>query len=121
LYSLAGVGISVAIRTSSCHALHVPETHFDEWIAQRYRTLWPELYGPDLPDSAVELLAEMAGPGPVLELGIGTGRLALPLSRRGVRVHGIELSAAMVAHLRSEEGASEIEVTVGDMSTTTVG
>ena len=98
----------------------MPETHFDEWIAQRYRTLWPELYGPDLLDAAVELLAELAGPGPVLELGIGTGRLALPLSRRGVRVHGIELSAAMVAQLQSEEGASEIEVTVGDFATTTI-
>lgn len=109
------------MRSSFCHALPVAETHFDEWIAQRYRTLWPELYGPDLLDAAVELLAELAGPGPVLELGIGTGRLALPLSGRGVRVHGIELSAAMVAQLQSEEGASEIGVTVGDFATTTVG
>jgi SAM-dependent methyltransferase len=109
------------IRTSFCHAVPVPETHFDEWIAKRYRTLWPELYGPDLLDAAVELLADLAGPGPVLELGVGTGRLALPLSRRGVRVHGIELSAPMVAQLRAEEGGSEIGVTVGDFATTTVG
>jgi SAM-dependent methyltransferase len=57
---------------------------------------------------------------PVLELGIGTGRIALPLSRRGVLVHGIELSPAMVARLQAQEGGSHIRVTVGDFATATV-
>ncbi len=96
------------------------ETHFDEWIAKRMEILWPELYEPDLLDDAVDFLAGLAGAGPVLELGVGTGRLALPLSRRGVRVHGIELSPAMVAQLRSQDGASEIDVTVGDFATAKV-
>ncbi|MGD2153811.1 MAG: class I SAM-dependent methyltransferase [Gemmatimonadales bacterium] len=65
---------------------------------------------------AVELLAELAGPGPVLELGIGTGRLALPLSERGIEVHGIDASEAMVAKLRGKPGADRIPVTIGDFA-----
>lgn len=95
------------------------DVHFDEWIAQRYETLWPELFDPSVVDPAVSLLAELAGPGPALELGIGTGRIALPLSRRGVRVHGIELSRAMVAQLRAQHGAADIDVTIGDFATAT--
>jgi SAM-dependent methyltransferase len=98
----------------------VAENQFDEWVAQRYETLWPELFDPAVIDPAVRFLADVAGDGPVLELGIGTGRIALPLSRRGVRVHGIELSAAMVARLRTEEGGSDIGVTIGDFATAKV-
>src|SRR5437764_4245634 len=98
----------------------VAETHFDEWVAKRLEILWPELFDPAVLDPAVDFLADLAGAGPVLELGIGTGRVALPLSRRGVRVHGIELSPAMVAQLRTQPGASEISVTVGDFGTTRV-
>ena len=101
-------------------SLGVPETHFDKWIAQRYETLWPELYESDLLDAAVDVLHRLAGPGPVLELGIGTGRIALPLRRRGIRVDGIELSPAMVAQLQSQEDASEIAVIVGDFATARV-
>lgn len=95
----------------------MPEVLFDEWVAQRYESLWPELFDPAMVDPAVDFLAELAGPGPALELGVGTGRIALPLSRRGVRVHGIELSPAMVAQLRAQPGASDIDVTVGDFTT----
>src|SRR5207253_10639178 len=98
----------------------VAETHFDEWIAQRYEILWPELFDPAVLDPAVAFLADLAGAGPALELGIGTGRVALPLSRRGIRVHGIELSPAMVAELRTHEGASDIDVTIGDFATAKV-
>ena len=98
----------------------MPETRFDEWIAQRYETLWPELFVPAVIDAAVNFLEGLAGAGPALELGIGTGRVALPLSRRGVRVHGIELSPAMVARLRAQEGASDIGVTIGDFATVKV-
>ena len=99
----------------------MPETHFDEWIAERYETLWPELFDPAVVDPAVDFLADLAGAGPALELGIGTGRLAFPLTRQGVRVHGIELSPAMVARLQAHQGASDIGVTIGDFATVNVG
>jgi SAM-dependent methyltransferase len=99
----------------------MPESHFDEWIAQRYETLWPELFEPAAVDPAVSFLAELAGSGSALELGIGTGRIALPLRRRGVPVHGIELSRAMVAELQAQPGAADIGVTVGDLGTAVVG
>lgn len=99
----------------------VEESPFGEWVAQRYTVLWPELFDAAVIDPVVNFLADLAGDGPALELGIGTGRVALPLSRRGVRVHGIELSPAMVAQLRGLEGASQIDVTVGDYTTANVG
>src|SRR6266516_2371855 len=98
----------------------MPETNFDEWMAQRYEALWPELFDPAVLDPAVNFLTDLAGAGPALELGIGTGRVALPLSRRGVRVHGIELSPAMVAQLKAQPGASDIGVTIGDFATAKV-
>jgi SAM-dependent methyltransferase len=96
------------------------ESHFDEWVAQRFEALWPELFDPNVVDPAVNFLAGLAGGGPVLELGIGTGRIALPLSQRGVRVHGIELSPAMVEQLKAQQGSSDIGVTVGDFTTAKV-
>jgi SAM-dependent methyltransferase len=66
--------------------------------------------------AAITLLAELAGEGPVLELGIGTGRLALQLAERGVPVHGIDASTAMVAKLRAKPGGAAIPVTIGDFS-----
>jgi SAM-dependent methyltransferase len=98
----------------------VPENYFDERIAEGYEAKWPELFEPAVVDPAVSLLAGLAGEGASLELGIGTGRIALPLSARGVRVHGIELSPAMVAQLRAKQGADDIAVTVGDFATTQV-
>ncbi|MDX6681348.1 MAG: hypothetical protein QOG94_1387 [Solirubrobacteraceae bacterium] len=65
---------------------------------------------------AADRLAELAGSGPVLELGIGTGRVALPLAERGIEIHGIDGSAAMVAQLRAKPGGHDIPVTVGDFS-----
>ena len=99
----------------------VPENYFDERIAKSYEAKWPELFDPAVVDQAVNFLNDLAGTGAVLELGIGTGRIALPLSRRGVRVHGIELSPAMVAQLRMKPGANDIGVTIGDFATTAVG
>jgi SAM-dependent methyltransferase len=99
----------------------VPENYFDERIAKAYDAKWDYLAEPAVVDPAVNFLAELAGTGAALELGIGTGRLALPLSRRGVAVHGIELSTAMVAQLRAKPGADTIGVTIGDFATTRVG
>jgi SAM-dependent methyltransferase len=99
----------------------VAETHFDEWVAQRMEALWPELFDPEFVNPSVDFLVDAARGGSALEFGIGTGRVALPLSERGVRVHGIELSAPMVAELRTRPGAGEIGVTVGDFATANVG
>jgi SAM-dependent methyltransferase len=98
----------------------VPDVHFDEWIAERYEILGPELFDASVLDPAVDFLAGLVGTGPAHELGVGTGRVALPLSRRGVRIHGIELSPAMAARLRSQPGGADIDVTVGDFATVRV-
>jgi SAM-dependent methyltransferase len=95
--------------------------YFDEHVAARYDASAADMFDARLVDPVVDFLAEIAGRGRALELGIGTGRIALPLSQRGVPVHGIELSNAMVARLRTKPGAEHIGVTVGDFATTTVG
>jgi Methyltransferase domain len=96
------------------------DSRFDEWIAEHYDALWPELFEPAVLNPTVDFLAELSDGGPALELGIGTGRIALPLSQQGVRVCGIELSLAMVTQLQTQPGASSIEVTIGDFATTKV-
>jgi SAM-dependent methyltransferase len=98
----------------------VPEDHFGEPVAARYDQSEGEMFDPAEVDPTVDFLAGLAGNGAALELGIGTGRIALPLARRGVRVHGIDLSEAMVARLRAKPGAGEIGVTIGDFATTRV-
>jgi SAM-dependent methyltransferase len=99
----------------------VPEDYFDEWVASRYDVTSADMFEPAVVDPAVSFLADLAGDGAALELGVGTGRIALPLSRRGVRVHGIDLSAAMVEQLRAKPGGDDIAVTIGDFATTAVG
>jgi len=98
----------------------VPEDYFGEEVAARYDDSSGEHYEPATIGATVDFLAELAGDGDALELGIGTGRIALPLSQRGVRVHGIDLSEAMVARLRAKPGGDEIEVAIGDFATTRV-
>jgi len=88
-----------------------PSTYGD-----RIADIYDESY-PDLPsEQTVEFLAGLAGAGPVLELAIGTGRIAVPLAARGVEVHGIDASEAMVARLREKPGGDRIPVTMGEMS-----
>ena len=94
--------------------------YFDERVAARYDESAGEMFDPAVLDPVVDLLVEIAGSGRALELGIGTGRIALPLAQRGVPVHGIELSKAMVARLRAKPGGEDIGVTIGDFATTTV-
>jgi len=96
------------------------EDSFAGRVADRYDETSAEMFAPEVVDPAVELLAGLAGDGPALELGIGTGRIALPLVRRGVEVHGIDLSPDMVAQLRDKPGGEEVPVTIGDFATTTV-
>jgi SAM-dependent methyltransferase len=94
--------------------------YFDERVAARYDESSAAMFDPEVVDPAVDLLAELARSGRALELGIGTGRIALPLAQRGVPVHGIELSNAMAEKLRAKPGGEEIDVTIGDFATTTV-
>jgi SAM-dependent methyltransferase len=78
---------------------------YDEWFTV-----------PTDSEEAAAFLAELAGRGPALELGIGTGRIALPLARRGVSVHGIDASESMVAKLRLKPGGREVPVTIADFA-----
>ncbi|MFE6684941.1 class I SAM-dependent DNA methyltransferase [Streptomyces sp. NPDC057743] len=94
--------------------------YFGEGVAARYDADEAEMFAAEAVDPAVTLLARLAGRGRALELGIGTGRIALPLARRGVPVHGIDLSRAMVARLRAKPGGDDIDVTIGDFATTRV-
>ena len=93
---------------------------FGAAVAEHYDERYAYEAAPEVVEPIVDFLVELAGDGPALELGIGTGRIGLPLSQRGVRVHGIDLSEAMVARLRAKPGADEIEVTMGDFATTRV-
>jgi SAM-dependent methyltransferase len=99
----------------------VTTSPFDKRIARTYEAKWPELFDPAVIEPVVRFLADLAGTGAALELGVGTGRIAIPLRRRGVPVHGIDLSPHMVAQLRAKPGGDDIGVTVGDFATTRVG
>jgi SAM-dependent methyltransferase len=94
------------------------ENHFGEAVASRYDEDTSDLSTSEAIDPVVDFLAELAGDGAALELGIGTGRVAVPLAQRGVPVHGIDLSPAMVDRLRAKPGAEAIGVTIGDFATT---
>ena len=103
-----------------CHRSPMPEDYFGEHVAERFDERYAHTASPAVVDPIVAFLADLAGAGAALELGIGTGRIALPLAQRGVRVHGIDLSEAMVARLRAKPGAEQVGVTLGDFATTTV-
>jgi SAM-dependent methyltransferase len=93
---------------------------WDHETAERYDEDSAGRSTPEVLDPTVDLLARLAGPGPALELAIGTGRVAVPLLARGVPVSGIELSTAMVAVLRRKVDEQTLPVVVGDMATSTV-
>ena len=103
--------------------------YFDEPVAASYDDAEGERFRPDELEREVAFLAAQAAggeigaatePGRVLELGIGTGRIAIPLLERGIEVAGIDLSPAMVARLRDKPGGADIEVVIGDFATTRV-
>jgi SAM-dependent methyltransferase len=100
--------------------VHEDDGYFDESVAARYDESAAEMFDPAVVDPVIDFLVELARSGHALELGIGTGRIALPLAQRGVPVHGIEMSRAMVARLRAKPGGEDIGVTIGDFATTTV-
>jgi len=97
------------------------EGFFGERVAAVYDERAANMFDPAVVDPAVDMLAELAGDGRALEFAIGTGRIAVPLAGRGVRVAGIDNSEAMVARLRGKPGAEHIDVVVGDMAATRLG
>jgi SAM-dependent methyltransferase len=94
----------------------VTQDHFGEEVAARYDEDSADMFAAEVVEPAADVLAELAGDGAALELGIGTGRIAIPLAARGVSVHGIDLSEAMLARLRAKPGAQDIGLTVGDFA-----
>ncbi len=98
----------------------MPHDYFDEAMARRYDRVYADLAAQAVVGPAVDFIASLADGGPVLELGVGTGRLALPLAERGLEVHGIDLSPAMIRHLEAKPGAERVAVVVGDFATTRV-
>jgi SAM-dependent methyltransferase len=90
--------------------------HFGAAVAARYDETSAAMFESSAVDPAVDLLAGLAGDGRALELGIGTGRIALPLAARGVPVDGIDISDAMVARLRDKPGGAAIAVTMGNFA-----
>ena len=100
----------------------MPENYFGEEVAAEYDDTGEHdpMFAPEAINPVVDFLVELAGDGQALELGIGTGRIALPLAERGVPVHGIDLSEAMVARLRAKPGGDRMGVTIGDFATTKV-
>jgi SAM-dependent methyltransferase len=89
---------------------------FGEEVAATYDAATSGMHDQSVIDCVVDVLADLAGDGRALEFGIGTGRIAIPLAQRGVEVHGIDMSKAMVAQLREKPGGAEIGVTIGDFA-----
>ena len=93
---------------------------WDRTAAEAYDATYAAMFNPSVLDPTLDVLAGLAGDGRALELAVGTGRVALALSGRGLSVHGIELSPPMVEQLRAKPGAEAVSVTIGDMTTTRV-
>jgi len=98
----------------------VPANYFDEPVAATYDDLSARMFAPEVLDPTLDVLTELAGEGAALELAVGTGRVALALADRGVGVHGIELSPAMLQRLRAKPGAARVGTTLGDMTSACV-
>jgi len=107
-------------RRVESRSVNGDDGYFDERVAGRYDESSADMFNREVVEPAVDFLADIAGNGAALEFGIGTGRIALPLARRGVPVHGIDLSNAMVSRLRAKPGGDAVGVTIGNFATTTV-
>jgi len=103
-----------------CETGAVADDHFGEHVAERFDERYAHKAVPAVVDPIVAFIADLAGSGAALEFGVGTGRIALPLGQRGVPVHGIDLSEAMVARMRAKAGSDRVVATVGDFATTRV-
>ena len=103
-------------------AMTSPDDRFapDEHLKPEVAAAYDQDVGDQGVRPMVARLAELAGNGPAVEFAVGTGRVALPLAKTGVRVLGIDFSAPMLAELAKKPGAEQVDVTVGDMTTTRV-
>ena len=98
----------------------MPSIKWGRELADVYDAVYADQAAPGVVDPMVGLLADLAGDGPALEFGVGTGRVALGLSARGARVSGIELSPSMIDRLQQKPGADDVHVVIGDMTTTRI-
>lgn len=113
------LGCAPGVRWGTVRRMEDEDGYFGERAAAAYDES-ADIFEPGAVTATVGLLAELADGGRALEFGIGTGRIALPLAQRGVPVHGIDLSRAMVARMRAKPGGDAIGVTIGDFATATV-
>lgn len=100
--------------------LSTPDAHLNPLVAAVYDNTHDDHFQPEVIQSAVNLLAELAGAGPVVEFAVGTGRLAIPLAETGVDVYGIDISEPMLEELGNKPGADLVRVVVGDMTSSLV-
>jgi SAM-dependent methyltransferase len=98
----------------------MPSVTWGREIAEVYDRTSAAMFDPAMVDPVVDTLVDLARGGTALEFAVGTGRVALPLVARGVRVQGIELSPHMAEQLRRKPLGDAIPVTIGDMTTTRV-
>jgi SAM-dependent methyltransferase len=103
----------------SCECTDV-SNYFDEPVARTYDADEPDSFAPRVVEPMVNFLHSLCVNGSACEFGIGTGRVALPLHERGVAVHGIDLSAALVNELRSMPSGHDTPVVIGDFSHTRI-
>jgi SAM-dependent methyltransferase len=109
----------LTVRPVAASLGRVTEDHTDATYGDRIAEIFDERYAASFAEDtagAVSFLKELAGDGPALELGIGTGRVALPLAHAGIEVHGIDASDAMVAKMRAKPGGGRIPVTMGNFA-----
>jgi SAM-dependent methyltransferase len=104
---------SISPGRAACYGVEMPDTDPARY-GQMWAAVYDEVHDHLDPSAAVERLYELAAGGPALELGIGTGRVAIPLVARGIAVHGIDASEAMLRRLRDKPGGAAIPVTLGD-------
>ncbi len=111
---------NVQVAPKSYSSRMVSSDVWDEESAAVYDYEETAMFAPDVVEPAVDFLSRLAGSEPVLEFAIGTGRIGIPLMRRGLAVTGIELSPSMARRLREKVGEEDLPVFIGDMATTTV-
>ena len=105
---------------STSDHLAQPDQHLRPEVAAVYDEGHADRFTTEAVEPAVDVLADLAGTGPVVEFAVGTGRIALPLSARGLKVHGIDFSEPMLAELRKKPGAEQLAITDGDMTSAQV-
>lgn len=91
------------------------EKYKEDTYGERIAGIYDELYS-KYENDMIETLAELSRGGRTLELGIGTGRIALPLQHKGITVHGIDASPAMIAKLRAKPGGDKVQITMGNFA-----